>query len=297
MTSARGASEDETANILQHGLGGRQPTVAQRWQLVADASVEVGPALFFSLLVITLSFVPVFLLEAQEGRLFSPLAFTKTYAMAAATSLSVTLIPVLMGYLIRGRIPHEAANPVNRFLMAVYGPARELVLRTLAVAAVLLALTAVPLVRLGGKFMPPLDEGDLLYMPSALQGLFPLYGLVNSGLRTRERDLLSRSAQRASLMPAAVTTGLWRRMHDFAFFTDSCLAFGLPSHPQAIRPCPRFFPSLESSRDLTYEHAWMPPVDAMAFGDPAKNGAHRIAVLGPCSIVRARPSSQPEAWQ
>lgn len=154
---------------------GRQPAVAERWQLVADASVEVGPALFFSLLVITLSFVPVFSLEAQEGRLFSPLAFTKTYAMAAAAGLSVTLIPVLMGYLIRGRIPHEAANPVNRFLMAAYRPALELVLRfpkgTLAMAAVLLALTAVPMMRLGGEFMPPLDEGDLLYMPSALPGL------------------------------------------------------------------------------------------------------------------------------
>lgn len=153
----------------------RQPTAAERWRLVADASVEVGPALFFSLLVITLSFVPVFSLEAQEGRLFAPLAFTKTYAMAAAAGLSVTLIPVLMGYLVRGRIPHEAANPVNRFLMAAYRPALELVLRfpksTLAMAAVLLALTAVPLMRLGGEFMPPLDEGDLLYMPSALPGL------------------------------------------------------------------------------------------------------------------------------
>jgi Cu(I)/Ag(I) efflux system membrane protein CusA/SilA len=156
----------------QHG---RQPGISQRWQLVADASVEVGPALFFSLLVITLSFVPVFSLEAQEGRLFSPLAFTKTYAMAAAAGLSVTLVPVLMGYLIRGRIPHEIANPVNRFLMAVYRPVLESVLRlpraTLLVAALLLALTVVPLMRLGGEFMPPLDEGDLLYMPSALPGL------------------------------------------------------------------------------------------------------------------------------
>ncbi|VTU18134.1 Cation efflux system protein CusA [Variovorax sp. SRS16] len=154
---------------------GRQPSNVQRWQLVADASVEVGPALFFSLLVITLSFVPVFSLEAQEGRLFAPLAFTKTYAMAAAAGLSVTLIPVLMGYLIRGRIPHEAANPVNRFLMAIYRPALEGVLRfpkaTLVVAALLLGLTVVPLMRLGGEFMPPLDEGDLLYMPSALPGL------------------------------------------------------------------------------------------------------------------------------
>ena len=156
----------------QHG---RMPNPAERWQLVAAASVEVGPALFFSLLVIALSFVPVFSLEAQEGRLFSPLAFTKTYAMAAAAGLSVTLVPVLMGYLIRGRIPHEAANPVNRFLMAAYRPALEAVLRfpkaTLAIAAVLLALTAIPVLRLGGEFMPALDEGDLLYMPSALPGL------------------------------------------------------------------------------------------------------------------------------
>ncbi|MEJ8850232.1 efflux RND transporter permease subunit [Variovorax rhizosphaerae] len=154
---------------------GRQPDGFERWQLVSDASVEVGPALFFSLLVITLSFVPVFSLEAQEGRLFAPLAFTKTYAMAAAAGLSVTLIPVLMGYLIRGRIPHEAANPVNRLLMAAYRPALEWVLRfpksTLMLAGVLLALTAVPMARLGGEFMPPLDEGDLLYMPSALPAL------------------------------------------------------------------------------------------------------------------------------
>jgi Cu(I)/Ag(I) efflux system membrane protein CusA/SilA len=156
----------------QHG---RAPTLAERWQLVTDASTEVGPALFFSLLVITLSFVPVFTLEAQEGRLFSPLAFTKTYAMAAAAGLSVTLVPVLMGYLVRGRIPAETSNPLNRFLMAVYRPALEAVLRfpkgTLALAAVLLLLTAIPASRLGGEFLPPLDEGDLLYMPSALPGL------------------------------------------------------------------------------------------------------------------------------
>ena len=149
--------------------------MAERWQLVTQAAEEVGPALFFSLLVITLSFVPVFTLEAQEGRLFSPLAFTKTYAMAAAAGLSVTLVPVLMGYLIRGRIPREGGNPLNRFLMAAYRPALEAVLRfpkaTLVVAAVLLALTAIPVSRLGGEFLPALDEGDLLYMPSALPGL------------------------------------------------------------------------------------------------------------------------------
>ncbi|MEP6719803.1 MAG: efflux RND transporter permease subunit [Variovorax sp.] len=156
----------------QHG---RQPTAVERWSLVAESAVEVGPALFFSLLVITLSFLPVFTLEAQEGRLFSPLAFTKTYAMAAAAGLSITLVPVLMGYLIRGRIPKETANPVNRFLIAVYRPALEVALRfpksTLWVAALVLAVTAIPVMRLGGEFMPPLDEGDLLYMPSALPGL------------------------------------------------------------------------------------------------------------------------------
>jgi copper/silver efflux system protein len=154
---------------------GREPTLPERWSLVGDASIEVGPALFFSLLVITLSFVPVFTLEAQEGRLFSPLAFTKTYAMAAAAGLSVTLVPVLMGYLVRGRIPHEAANPLNRFLGDIYRPALDAVLRfpkaTLAIAGVVLALTALPVARLGGEFLPPLDEGDLLYMPSALPGL------------------------------------------------------------------------------------------------------------------------------
>ncbi|MEO6277618.1 efflux RND transporter permease subunit [Roseateles sp.] len=156
----------------QHG---RQPRDAERWALMAKAAVEVGPALFFSLLVITLSFLPVFTLEAQEGRLFSPLAFTKTYAMAAAAGLSVTLVPVLMGYLIRGRIPKETANPVNRWLIAAYRPTLEVVLRfpkaVLAAAALVLAVTAVPVMWLGGEFMPPLDEGDLLYMPSALPGI------------------------------------------------------------------------------------------------------------------------------
>lgn len=154
---------------------GRPPGIAERWALVTQAAVEVGPALFFSLLVITLSFLPVFTLEAQEGRLFSPLAFTKTYAMAAAAGLSVTLVPVLMGYLIRGRIPKETSKPVNRLLIAAYRPALELVLRfpwaTLAVAGIVLAVSVVPVARLGGEFMPPLDEGDLLYMPSALPGI------------------------------------------------------------------------------------------------------------------------------
>ncbi|HQR10931.1 MAG TPA: efflux RND transporter permease subunit [Casimicrobiaceae bacterium] len=147
----------------------------EQWRVVGDAAVEVGPALFISLLIITLSFIPVFTLEAQEGRLFSPLAFTKTYAMAAAAGLAVTLIPVLMGYLIRGRIPDEHANPLNRFLIAVYRPMLDGVLRfpkaTLVVALCLLAATALPILEVGGEFMPPMDEGDLLYMPSALPGL------------------------------------------------------------------------------------------------------------------------------
>jgi copper/silver efflux system protein len=148
---------------------------ATRWNLIADASAQVGPALFFSLLIIALSFVPIFALEAQEGRLFAPLAFTKTYAMVAAAGLAVTLIPVLMGYLIRGAIPAENANPLNRGLIRIYRPALDAVLSrpyaTIAIALVLLAATVYPLLRLGGEFMPPLDEGDLLSMPSALPGI------------------------------------------------------------------------------------------------------------------------------
>ena len=147
----------------------------ERWRLIGNAAVEVGPALFFCLLIITLSFVPVFALEAQEGRLFSPLAFTKTYAMAAAAALSVTLVPVLMGYWIRGRIPDENSNIINRLLISVYRPVLSAVLRfprsTLVVAMLLLAVSAFPASRLGGEFMPPLDEGDVLYMPTALPGL------------------------------------------------------------------------------------------------------------------------------
>ena len=146
-----------------------------RWEVIAGAAAEVGPALFFSLLIITLSFIPVFTLEAQEGRLFAPLAYTKTYAMAASAALAVTLVPVLMGYLIRGRIPGEHRNPVNRVLAAAYRPLLDAVLRhprtTLAVAALLALVSLWPATRLGGEFMPPLDEGDILYMPSALPGI------------------------------------------------------------------------------------------------------------------------------
>ena len=153
----------------------RPITTTQRWELIATSAAEVGPALFFSLLIITLSFIPVFSLEGQEGKLFSPLAFTKTYTIAAAAGLSVTLVPVLMGYLIRGRIPHEASNPINRVLVRLYRPLLEATLRRpwfiIAIAVLALALTAIPVSRLGGEFLPPLDEGDLLYMPTALPGI------------------------------------------------------------------------------------------------------------------------------
>ena len=153
----------------------RRPTAAEQGRLISEAAAEVGPALFFSLLIITLSFVPVFMLEAQEGKLFGPLAFTKTYSMAAAAGLSVTLVPVLMYYFIRGRIPDERSNPLNRFLIYLYRPLLDFVLRqpktVLFVAALAVVVTIVPLTRLGSEFMPPLVEGDLLFMPSALPGL------------------------------------------------------------------------------------------------------------------------------
>ncbi len=149
----------------------------ERWRIVAEASKEVGPALFFSLLIITLSFLPVFTLQAQEGKLFAPLAFTKTYAMAAAAILSITLVPVLMGWLIRGKIPREDSNILNRSLTRAYRPGLDWVMRrpkaTLVIAALVFLTAVIPFSRLGGEFLPPLDEGDLLYMPSALPGLSP----------------------------------------------------------------------------------------------------------------------------
>ncbi len=146
-----------------------------RWRIIIDASKEVGPALFYSLLIITLSFLPVFTLQAQEGRLFKPLAFTKTYAMAASALLAITVVPVLMGYFIRGNILPEKKNPVNRFLIAIYRPVIHAVLRfkwiTIAAALVVLGATAYPLGKLGSEFMPPLNEGDLLYMPTTDPGI------------------------------------------------------------------------------------------------------------------------------
>jgi len=150
-------------------------TDENRWRIMSDAASEVGPPLFFSLVIITLSFLPVFTLEAQEGRLFAPLAFTKTYAMAAAAGLSITLVPVLMGYFIRGKVTPEHKNPVNRVLIAVYRPVINKVIRfpraTLLLAAGILIVGLWPATRLGSEFMPPLDEGDLMYMPTTYPGI------------------------------------------------------------------------------------------------------------------------------
>ncbi len=148
---------------------------SEHWRVIAEAASEVGPALFFSLIIIVLSFIPVFSLEAQEGRLFAPLAFTKTYAMAAAALISITLIPVLMGLLIRGKIPAEHSNPLNRFLIRIYLPLLKQVLAfpktVLSCAGLVVLVSLWPMSQLGSEFMPALDEGDLLYMPSALPGL------------------------------------------------------------------------------------------------------------------------------
>jgi Cu(I)/Ag(I) efflux system membrane protein CusA/SilA len=147
----------------------------ERWAAVAAAAKEVGPALFFSLLIITVSFLPVFTLQAQEGRLFSPLAFTKTYAMAAAALLAITLVPVLMGYFIRGKILSENKNPVNKFLRVIHAPLLRSAIRrkwfVLLASLLLLSATVIPLKNLGSEFMPPLDEGDILYMPTTFPGL------------------------------------------------------------------------------------------------------------------------------
>ncbi|RZM84716.1 CusA/CzcA family heavy metal efflux RND transporter [Pseudoalteromonas rubra] len=146
-----------------------------RWQVVAKAATEVGPALFFSLLIITVSFLPVFILEAQEGRMFAPLAYTKTYAMAAAAGLAITLVPVLMGYFIRGKVTPERKNPLNRLLVAAYMPLLRQVMRfpktTLLAAVALTVVGFYPLNKIGSEFIPPLDEGDLMYMPTTYPGI------------------------------------------------------------------------------------------------------------------------------
>ncbi|MEE8128428.1 MAG: efflux RND transporter permease subunit [Nitrospinaceae bacterium] len=155
---------------LEHDQGQKN-----HWQIIYEAASEVGPALFFGLLIITVSFLPVFTLQAQEGRLFSPLAFTKTYSMAAAALLSVTLVPVMMGYFVRGRILPEKRNPLNWLLINIYKPIIWTVLRmkwvVILIALLVVAVTVIPLKQLGSEFMPPLNEGDLLYMPTTLPGI------------------------------------------------------------------------------------------------------------------------------
>ncbi|PPK74560.1 Cu(I)/Ag(I) efflux system membrane protein CusA/SilA [Methylobacter tundripaludum] len=150
-------------------------TPKERWQAIGKASQEVGSGLFFSLLVITVSFLPIITMQAQEGRLFSPLAFTKSYAMAAAAILTVTLVPVLMGYFIRGKIIPEQLNPINRFLHFIHAPVLKLAMRwravTIILVALLMASTLYPLSKIGSEFMPPLYEGDLLYMPTTFPGI------------------------------------------------------------------------------------------------------------------------------
>ncbi|MEE9310174.1 MAG: efflux RND transporter permease subunit [Cocleimonas sp.] len=154
---------------------GKMPKGNEHWRVITTASVEVGPALFFSLLIITLSFVPIFFLEAQEGRLFSPLAFTKTYSMAAAAILAVTLVPVLMGYFIRGKLPKESSNPISVVLIWIYRPILKICLAapwlTILVSIFIMASAWIPLQKIGSEFMPELEEGDLLYMPTTLPGV------------------------------------------------------------------------------------------------------------------------------
>ena len=174
-------------------------TDENRWQVVARASSEVGPALFFSLMIITMSFLPVFTLEAQEGRMFSPLAFTKTYAMAASALLAITLVPVLMGYFVRGKVRHEAANPINRLLMALYLPVLRTVLRipiiVLVVAAAITIVGLLPARYIGSEFIPPLDEGDLMYMPTTYPG-------ISIG---KARELLQQTDKLISTVPEVKT--------------------------------------------------------------------------------------------
>jgi Cu(I)/Ag(I) efflux system membrane protein CusA/SilA len=158
-----------------HDNPGEDLSGEDRWRVITNAAAEVGPALFLSLLIITFSFIPIFSLQGQEGRLFAPLAFTKTYAMAGAALLSITLIPVLMGWLIWGRIPSEDSNPINRFLTRIYRPALDWVLAkpkaALLIAVLVFASSLWPITQTGGEFMPQMNEGDLLYMPSALPGI------------------------------------------------------------------------------------------------------------------------------
>ena len=181
------------AGALPRSFSTRSLSAKERWNIVVESSKEVGPALFFSLLIITVSFVPVFTLQGQEGRLFKPLAFTKTFAMAAASLLSVTLVPVMMGLFIRGKMYREEANPVNRGLMRAYHPIIEFVLRhrapVIAGSVVMLILTWIPFSRIGSEFMPPVEEGTVLYMPTTLPGVS--VARAREILQTQDRILMS----------------------------------------------------------------------------------------------------------
>ncbi len=166
--------ENSHSHILHNQL---LPVEKQRphWAVILESSKEVGPSIFYSLLVITVSFLPVFTLEAQEGRLFKPLAFTKTYSMAAGAILAITIVPVLMGYFIRGKMKKEDDNPITRFLMNIYHPVVDFVMKTrwwvIGISIIIVAITYIPFTKLGSEFMPPLYEGDLLYMPTTLPGI------------------------------------------------------------------------------------------------------------------------------
>lgn len=181
-------------NLHKH-MSQKEVNDENRWQVVADAASEVGPALFFSLLIITVSFLPVFILEAQEGRMFAPLAYTKTYAMAAAAGLAITLIPVLMGYIIRGKVIPEEKNPLNRLLIAAYMPVLKAALArpktTLAIAAVVTVIGFYPINKIGNEFIPPLDEGDLMYMPTT-------YPSISIG---KARELLQQTNKLIATVP------------------------------------------------------------------------------------------------
>ncbi|MCK8134894.1 efflux RND transporter permease subunit [Pseudoalteromonas sp. 2CM28B] len=174
-------------------------TDENRWQVVIDSASEVGPALFFSLLIITVSFMPVFILEAQEGRMFAPLAYTKTYAMAASAGLAITLVPVLMGYFIRGKVISENKNPVNRLLVNSYKPLLNTVLKfpksTLLVALIITLVGLYPVNKIGSEFIPPLDEGDLMYMPTTYPG-------ISIG---KARELLQQSDKLIATVPEVKT--------------------------------------------------------------------------------------------
>ena len=197
------------------------------WEIIRDAAIEVGPALFYSLLVITVSFLPVFTLQEQEGRLFKPLAFTKTYSMAAAALLSITLAPVLMGWFIRGKIPKEEKNPINRFLIWLYQPVVDLAIRYRWLVVVCGGLlvgwvffpwnslvarllpqgrvqemgvsrpaNCFPYQNIGSEFMPPLYEGDLLYMPTTFPGISPDQGARTDSSHRPDHQIVSRSGNR-----------------------------------------------------------------------------------------------------